>query len=95
MGGVEVRAPTPNPKPTALRPHRPQIPAGDLLKLERLARDLEKTIQDGEAKLTGDGLRGPLPFTTAQIEAKVEAIKDLSDALKLIKPKAQAEGKEL
>jgi len=74
---------------------RPQIPAGDLIKLERLAKELQQTLKDGEAKLTGEGLRGPLPFTTDQITKKAEGIKDLSDTLKLIKPKAKGEGKEL
>jgi len=68
---------------------RPQIPAAKLAQLKDLADALGKLIADGEAKLTGDGLKGPLPFRAAELLTKAEQVKELEDVLLLIKPKSE------
>jgi molecular chaperone DnaK (HSP70) len=67
---------------------RPQIPASELAKLKKQADDLS-TLLRSKVKLVGDGLKGPLPFRAAELLKKAGEVKDLMEALLLIRPKAE------
>jgi molecular chaperone DnaK (HSP70) len=66
---------------------RPQIGAEKLGELSKMATAAQKLLDDGMAKLTGDGLKGPLPFTSSDLLKKAQEIKDLEGVLLLIRPK--------
>jgi len=70
---------------------RPHIPKADLKKLSDKAEALKKWLAEGEAKLTGDGLKDALPFKAADVDKKATELKEMEETLLLLKPK-KAEG---
>jgi len=68
---------------------RTQIPSSELERLKKLATETKRWMEDGEQKLQGEGLKKTPPFTTAEVQKKIEQIKDVEDVLRMIKPKSE------